>query len=126
LILLFGGSSLLLLIAALNASWLILARNDSRRREMAIRRALGARSGTLFRQFLVEGLLLVGAGLTLSLLLCWSSLRLLSLSPADGDPFPDRSRLNLASSIQPLRHDDRDRVFGAAPRGSRAGKAARS
>jgi len=122
LFLLFGGSSLLLLIAALNASWLILARNDSRRREMAIRRALGARSGTLFRQFLTEGLLLVGAGLVLSLLLCWSSLRLLSgFHLPTVIPFPIEVELNLSVLAFSLMVSAlASVVFGAAPLVARA------
>ncbi len=122
LFLLFGGSSLLLWIAGLNASWLLLAKNDSRGREMAIRRALGARSGTLFRQFLVEGLLLVAAGHVLSLLLCWSSLRLLSAFHLPTViPFPIEVELNgsvlgfslIVAALASV-------VFGAAPLVARA------
>ena len=122
LFLLFGGSSLLLLIAALNASWLILARNDSRRREMAIRRALGARSGTLFRQFLVEGLLLVGAGLVLSLLLCWSTLSLLSgFHLPTVIPFPIEVELNLSVlAFSLIVSALASAVFGTAPLVARA------
>jgi putative ABC transport system permease protein len=122
LFLLFGGSSLLLWIAGLNVSWLILAKNDSRRREMAIRRALGARSGTLFRQFLVEGLLLVAAGLALSLLLCWSSLRLLSgFHLPTVIPFPIEVELNLSVlAFSLIVSALACAVFGAAPLVARA------
>jgi predicted permease len=122
LFLLFGGSSLLLWIAGLNASWLLLAKNDSRRREMAIRRALGARSRTLFRQFLVEGLILVAAGFVLSWLLCWSSMRLLSgFHLPTVIPFPidvelNRSVLGFSLLVSALASV----VFGAAPLAARA------
>jgi len=67
LLVLLGGAGLLLLIACVNVSSLLLVRSESRRREMAVRSALGASRARLIGQFVAEGLVLVAAGSALGL-----------------------------------------------------------
>jgi macrolide transport system ATP-binding/permease protein len=62
LLVLLAGAGLLLVIACVNVSSLLLVRSESRRREIAVRGALGASWGRLVRQFMTEGIVLMAAG----------------------------------------------------------------
>jgi predicted permease len=75
LLLLFGAVCMVLLIAATNVASLLLARSVQRRRELAIRSALGGTRGQLMRPVLSESLVMTAVGLLAGLLLAWIGVR---------------------------------------------------
>jgi macrolide transport system ATP-binding/permease protein len=84
LLLLLGGAGLLLLIACINVASLLLVRSETRRRELSVRRALGATRGRLIRQFVIEGLVIVVVGSIAGLVSShWAMQILKGLIPTD-------------------------------------------
>ncbi len=135
LLLLFGAVGALLLIACSNLASLLLARLSTRRKEIAVRLALGSGSVRLFQQFLVENTLLgVAGGLAGLLVGNWMLDGLLALAPFR---IPSSTPLTMnfaalaltsaaamgatfAGSLLPLWAATRMNVGGALKAGSRA------
>ncbi|HUI44291.1 MAG TPA: ABC transporter permease [Terriglobia bacterium] len=88
LLMLLAGAGLLLLIACVNVTSLLLARSESRKREIAVRGALGASSARLLRQFATEGLVLAFIASSLGLVSSrWVMQLITSLIPANVLPY---------------------------------------
>lgn len=90
---LFWSVMVVLFIACTNLTALLLVRTIRRRREISVRLALGATSGALVRQSLIEVSVLAATGGLLGLIIAWTALRLgIGLLP---ETFPRVSSIGL-------------------------------
>ena len=96
-LILLAASTLVLLISCANLASLLLSRGSSRQREMAVRAALGASRGRLFRQGLVESCLIALLGGGFGMLLAAGGVRLFrAIAPADT---PRLSEISVDSTL---------------------------
>jgi predicted permease len=84
LVSLLGAVAFILLIACVNVANLLLVRGEARRKEFAIRTALGASANRMVRQMLTESMLFAVFGAVLGVGVAWLGVRgLVAIAPDD-------------------------------------------
>jgi putative ABC transport system permease protein len=97
LLLLFGAVSMVLLIAATNVAAILLARGVQRRRELAVRTALGATRWDAMRPALAESALITGIGVVLGLLIAVVGVR--TIGALAGTRLPQLAGLSVDARV---------------------------
>jgi predicted permease len=95
--LVLAAVGLVWLIACANASSLLIARVTSRRRELAVRAALGASRGRVVRYLLAESVLLAMGSVVVGIGLAWAGVEL--LKGAGADYFPRIQEVTLGGPV---------------------------
>jgi predicted permease len=96
---LLAAVGLVLLIACANVANMLLARGAARRREFAIRAALGASRARIVSQLLSEGLVLAVAGGGVGILIAWWAGRALSGFGSNVFPMPIRFDFSIDGAV---------------------------
>jgi predicted permease len=96
---LLGAVALLLVVAAMNVANVTMARVADRRREMAVRSALGAGTGALSRQLFTESLLLAGAGGLVGVAAAWVAVRVAAIRLPAGFTLPRIETVGLDPTV---------------------------
>jgi predicted permease len=140
--LLLGASALVLLIASVNVAGMLSARAVARRREMAVRAALGAARGRIVRQLLTESLVLFFLGAVGGLGIALVATRALEQLPLPAEIVLDLApdvrvivfalvvalatgvAFGLAPALQASRADIAKRIRDDSPSGGRRGRLA--
>lgn len=140
LVALLGAAVCVLLIACANLTNLLLARAIVRRREMAVRMALGAGRERVLRQLLTESLVVTGTGGVLGLALAAATLPILSRLVPTALPIAEIPPMDVrvvgfamaltivtgvAFGIVPSFQHDRDRASEGLREGARSGGSGR-
>jgi predicted permease len=94
LLILLGSVGLVLLISCANVANLLLVRSSVRRKEMAVRAALGASRATIIRQLLTESVLLAASGAALGILLALWGTSFIGSQLPDGIPRLQEARVD--------------------------------
>jgi hypothetical protein len=101
LVSLLGAVAFILLIACVNVANLLLVRGDARRKEFAIRTALGASASRMVRQMLTESMLFAVFGAALGIGLAWLGVRAITAFAPGDLPRLDEVGVDSASRTSP-------------------------
>ncbi len=116
LLMLWAAVAIILIIACVNLAGLLIARASTRQREIATRIALGSGTTAVLRQFLVESVIVAGAGGVLGLLVGYGTLDILRELTQEMFEFPRNPSLDLRAVIAAAVFSaTAGVVFGTAP-----------